>query len=222
LNLSTHKKTEVDLRVAQELKNNQDFIYQTNQSLQSLSQGIISLSLQFEKSKGKLESDHKALQIKFENLEKKVLEECDETGYLIADYAKAIIDLTEDLTKKFEDVYKTLTSIEDHKNLACKVEDQILSIEKKTLIDRSYTQSAFILLKAQLDEQNSSIRKDLEPKIPEVDPIQKAFDERFKPIQTDINGFIKEVGLLKKAVTYAEKKFENIYTLIERLKEGKK
>jgi hypothetical protein len=37
----------------------------------------------------------------------------------------------------------------------------------------------------------------------------------------DFDGLVKEIAILKKAVAYDQKKFENVYTLIERLKAGK-
>lgn len=222
MNLSTPKRSEVELRVAQELKNNQEFIYQTNQALQNLKQGITSLTLQHETIKSKLESDHKSLHIKFENLEKKVIVESDSTGHLIADYATALIDLTRELGKKFDQVFSTFASMDQVQSLSRVIEQEIEGLEKQITGERTYVDSQITSLRCQLDAQNFSIRADLEPKVPEVDPIQKALNERLNPIQIDFAGLIKEIELLKRAVKYGEKKFENIYTLIERLKEGKK
>lgn len=222
MNLSTHKRSEVDLRVAQELKNNQQFIYETNQALQKSSQGLISLSLQHEKFKAKLESDLKTLQIKFENLEKKVIEESDSTGHLIADYATALIDLTRELGHKFDQVFAAYASISQVNALSRVIENELDGLQKQFAGERAYVDSQVTSLRCQLDAQNFSIRHDLAPIVPEVDPIHKALDERLNPMQIDFAGVIKEIAILKKAVAYGEKKFENVYTLIERLKEGKK
>ena len=92
---------------------------------------------------------------------------------------------------------------------------------KQTLKTDNITQS-FGNLQGQLKQDIEKLRKALTPIVPEVDPVDTKLDERFKVFKVDFDGLVKEITLLKKAVFYDQKKFENVYTLIERLKEGKK
>ena len=66
----------------------------------------------------------------------------------------------------------------------------------------------------------SQAKKELTPVEPEIDPVQQMIDERFNVFKIDFDGLVRELAILKRAVAYDEKKFENIYTLIERLKGG--
>lgn len=219
LNLSTPKRSEIELRVAQELRNNQQFIYQTNQSIQDITRQIDSESLDNSMTKAKLESDHKRLEIKFENLEKKVLEECDSTCHQIADFATALIDLTNELVKKFSDVYETYASVKQVEDLSQRLEKEVASLQTKIFYERGHVDSAINLLKGELDAQNSSIREDFKPIVPEVDPIQEAVDERLNPLEIDFKGLVKEIELLKRSAKYNDKRYEQLLTLIERSKE---
>lgn len=58
--------------------------------------------------------------------------------------------------------------------------------------------------------------------MPEIDPVQVKIDEVKKVVKVDLDGVAKEIFLMKKAIVYEQKKIENIYTLIERIKAGKK
>ena len=46
-------------------------------------------------------------------------------------------------------------------------------------------------------------------------------EEAFQILNVNYSGILKEISLIKKDISYSQKKFENIYTLIERLKEQK-
>jgi hypothetical protein len=40
-------------------------------------------------------------------------------------------------------------------------------------------------------------------------------EDKFQDFKVDFDGLVKEIALIKKAVAYDQKKFENVYTLIE-------
>jgi hypothetical protein len=64
------------------------------------------------------------------------------------------------------------------------------------------------------------LRKEM-PDMPDISPLTKKIDETLACFKVDFDGVLKELQMVKKSVAYGEKKFENIYTLIERLKADK-
>jgi hypothetical protein len=76
-------------------------------------------------------------------------------------------------------------------------------------------------LQGQTQESLKALKEELTPKPPDIDPIKAQLDERFKVWQVDFDGLIREIVLLKKTIHYDQKKFEHIYTLIERIQAGK-
>jgi hypothetical protein len=216
-----HKKSEVDLRVAQELKNNRDFIYQTNQYLQSLSQGIVSLSLQHESVIAKSESDKKSTLIEFEkicdkvdrklhqidqrmgDLESKNIKDIDNLKYIINEMMKSFV-VREQFSEQITDVNYRVK----------KISDNVTQFIDSTIISNAQ-------IYAHIKSEIKKVKVDLTPIVPEVDPVKKAIDERFDVFKVDFEGLAREIAILKKAIAYDEKRFENIYTLIQRLKAEK-
>ncbi len=220
MNLSMHKKSEVDLRVAQELKNNQDFIYQTNQALQGLSQSIIALSLQNEKLHAQFESDKKSMHIILENfmsdmderhaMFSKHMSDKEQRMVLILSKVQGQLDAfrtqmvcAKDVDEKFETVAGLIKSFE-------------ASLQKLT----GFTTNSISMLHGNISSEISQVRKDLTPDPDAIHPLKAQVEDLLNSMRVDFQGLIRELALIKKDVAYGEKKFENIYTLIERLKSG--
>jgi hypothetical protein len=221
LKTSTLKqRSEVDVRVAQELKNDKDFKYETNQSLQTLARGISALSEKHDKVQANSHSDRKALLIEFENLRESVLDSMKEMDQRLGDVETKmfeVLDSFTDLREEYELRYLTKQEFYDAFVPEVKALDDI---QQKMIKDKDYFNFALSTLKNQFKQDIQVVKEDLTPKIPEVDPIKAQLDERFKVFKVDFDGLVREIGFLKKAVAYDQKKFEHIYTLIERLKEG--
>lgn len=222
LNLSTHKKSEVELRVAQELKNNQDFIYDTNQSLQNLSTSLIALSLQDEKLRTMFESDKKSKEIAYENM-------VAEVSNKVSAQEKRMSNFEHNIVKLLQETQGRMKLIED--NMVCHdVLDQKIieiaewlgslevSLEKlknlvtssntrfENMIVHDFNQLRLLIPKEDVDSKN----------------VKTEVEELLKSMRVDFEGLVREISLVKKALAYDDKKFENIYTLIERLKAGQK
>jgi hypothetical protein len=215
-----YKKSEVDLRVAQELKNNQDFIYQTNQTLQGLSHGLVALSLQHERVIAKFDSEKKDILIDFENI-------CDKVNKSLHEINQRIGDLESKYNKDIEDIKFVLNTAIQNCITQEVFNNEIRlgsisfnkldsTINKHINESRSNNQHIHSTIKSEIQK----VREDLTPIIPEVDPVKKAIQEVFEVFKVDFDGLVREISILKKAVAYDEKKFENVYTLINRLKES--
>lgn len=221
LNFSTHKKSEVDLRVAQELKNNQDFIYQTNQSLQDLKISLNDVKLQHQKLIDKSGSDRKYLEIEFQNLEEGVLKNINhclsKVNELDGSLNRLVISLGRDYKKISEEMSLISKRLYEHNEELLK--QKHLEKEIQDLNDR--LDRDIFSVKSSTHLHISSLREDLYKQIPKVDLTKEQLEDRLEIVYGDLAGLVREIELLKKSTNYNEKKFENIYTLINRLKEGK-
>ncbi len=221
LNSSTHKKSEVDLRVAQELKNNQDFIYQTNQSLQDLKKGLDAVVLQHQKLLDKSGSDNKDVEIRLENFEEEVVKSinhCLSKVNNITDYVNVLCKSIDVNYKKIsEQIYlisERLANQEEQLSICTEIEKSIENLSNR--LDQD-----IFSVKSLIQHHTSSLRDDLCKQIPKIDLTKEQLEECLKTVYVDFAGLVREIELLKKSTNYSEKKFENIYTLINRSKEGK-
>jgi len=220
LNLSTHKKSEVELRVAQELKNNKDFIYQTNQALQNLSNDIRDLTLNQKKLEAKLGSEHKDLLITFENLREWILSHHNNVTHRIA--------LVE---SKIEANLNEFSELKQHADLNFVTHEQYVQdlldnsyrvddVEDELKLLEGYFNSTVTHIKHKITQSIEDVTVTLTPVKPDVDPLQIKFDQAFANLKIDMQGFVKELALVKQDIKYDNKKFEYIITRLERLKQG--
>jgi chromosome segregation ATPase len=218
----THKeRSEVDIRIAQEIKNHKDWMHNTNQYINSLSEKVINLSLLHESSSSNRASEHKSLMIAFENLNENVNNLFKDLGHRIdkceAELLRVVYKLRDINTEmscncmkkpELDIALHTLGSLVASQNL------------KQSLKNDALNQS-LQQLQGQTQESLKALKEELTPKPPDIDPIKAQLDERFKVWQVDFDGLIREIVLLKKTIHYDQKKFEHIYTLIERIQAGK-
>lgn len=206
------------MRVAQELKNNQDFMNQTNQKLNSLSDGLIALTITHDKAIGNGGSNHKALEIQFQNLKEfidksliRIHKRLDEVEIK----TNKVLEEFSDLRNEVEDEYITTKIYDvDFHNLIISIDQ----IKKDILTKQDYFNISLNTIKSMLRQEIEKTKEELKPKVLDIDPVNQKITERLGPFRVDYEGLKREIELLKSAVSYDQKKFENIYTLIERLK----
>ena len=195
----THKdRSELEIRVAQEIKNHQDWMYEVGQSINLLKEKFVSLSQQQDSLAAGNANDHKSLLIAFENLKesvhKKFTDLVDRIGVvesnlynLAANFRSLKEDVSEDFIKKesFEEALSNLESV---------VVSHHLTHTLKNDNFNQYLQQ----LKGQAIQDLEKLRQDLAPKPSQFDPIKEQVDERFKTWKIDFDGLVKEIALLKK------------------------
>ena len=221
MNLSTHKKSEVDLRVAQELKNHKDFMHETNQAIQNLNFAIVNLSVQHEKLTNSLNSRLKDTEIKFENLE----EACKKN---LNEYAQKYSNFDKNFTSKINEIQSNMDAIDKHcvcqdtftENID-KLTDKVEAFQKAFDSLYSYVDTSLGCIHGKIAHEIQKTKQELTIPPQEFDPIKERVDAMLKTLHVDCEGLIKEIALLKKSAHYTEKRFENIYTLINRLKADK-
>lgn len=216
-----NQRSEVDIRVAQELKNHQEFVYQTNQSLQNLSTSIVSLSLLIEKNRSQLFSEKKSLEIGFENLKKEVLDRLDQFLKRMGDLESKFIEVQEKLADDQEEFSKDYMTKESYFQAFYPALQKLQEIDNKVEKKNSYIESEISRINGLFENKVENVRKEI-PSVEEFKPLRKEMKELFQNFKIDFKGLIQEIAVLKKTSAYDQKKFENIYTLIDRLKAGNK
>ncbi len=214
-----NSRSEVDIRIAQELKNHNDWMYDTNQSIQALKKSHEAIDNQNEKLVAKSESQVNAVMIQFENFKNEMASTQKANHERFSKLEKTVLDSFIQLKKVAEIVKEDFVTKEEFSDSIKDKSKQIISIENHISNRDEYIDSMFNRIKSQFNCSLEALRMDLTRVIPEIDPVKKKMDEQFAIFKVDFDGLVQEINLLKKADAYDQKKFENIYTLIERLKE---
>lgn len=217
--LSTPKTPE-EIRTHAEKKEYQDFVYYTNQMLNKLSEGIVALSLQHEKMFSKHMSLHKNLEIGFEEHMSDMNQKIGRAFCNIDDFRADLGQIQGEVKEHLNTSNRFFVTKQD----LAKMVDYIYHQQK--LMDDSFTslknfvESKLGLMNGIVEEKISNSKQELLKAMPSIDPIREEFKVRIETFYIDFAGLVKEIALLKEAIKYGDKKFENLYTLIERLKKG--
>jgi hypothetical protein len=210
----------VDIRVAQELKNDKDFKYSIGQSVQKLENSINALHKIHEQNVATSHSDRKAVLIQFENLKESVMAIIKDMNNRLRDTETKMFEVLDSFNEMQEEVITKYLTKQEFLDVHIPQVNKLNSIHR-WISDRDNTIGfELATMKDRFKQDLEALKRDLTPIVPEKDPIQHALDERFKVLKVDFDGLIKEIELLKRAVAYDQKRFENVYTLIERLKGG--
>lgn len=219
--MSTHKRSEVDIRVAQEIKNHQDIVYHLGQRLQVLENKLVALSSQNEKLKNELEIVRLNAAEELEDFKGWML---DSHGLVVARLGdvKTILDKLQNKILQFDKAIKNdLASKQEVSKSSDFIDEKITYLHSVVSTNYRMALREVRVHYDQLVAQINEAKEELKPKPPLGDPIQDKIEDNLKTVRVDFEGLKQEIALLKQAMAYDQKKFEYILTRIERLKEGK-
>ena len=166
-------------------------------------------------------SDRKEVLIAFENLKDSVDRIQKEVNRRVGDAEKKLFEILDQFNDLKEEVSLHYLSKKDYEESISKIERTVSANHLHNTLKNDGFYHNLTQLQAKATEDLRLLREELTPKQPEIDPIKSQLDERMAVWKVDFDGLVREIAFLKKAVAYDQKKFENVYTLIERLKEGK-
>lgn len=211
-------RSEVDIRVAQEIKNHKDLLYEAHQKINALNEGVISLSLAHEKSRNEFSRQAQSVLISFENLRQSVDDVLKQVGKRLGDAESKLFEILDEFNELKEEVAISQIDKEQFESLFDEIENRIVANHLKQAQKNDSLNNCVQNLQQKATEDLRTLREELAPKEPEIK--KEDLEKKFDVWRVDFDGLVKEIAILKKAVAYDQKKFENVYTLIERLKEG--
>lgn len=205
---------ECQLRLSQELKNYQTEIYQMKQSIEQLKAMVLSLAKKQDDQMAKMQTQYKASEVLNEHFTEYVKEEVKECKHVLDGYrnelqkvsglAREAIDQSFNYTDRyaFYDHQKAVVQAFQDKQ----VQIESIKVELNQMCNR-YTR---------MECANNTAMNHLESQIPNLQPLRDYVDQNIKENSINMAGLVREIEICKNRISYGDKKFENIYTLLER------
>ncbi len=215
------KRSAKEIKEIQSEKNNNEFIYQTNQSINSLKDSITSLSLQFEKERGERGSQLQELRIQVENH--------------VEDSTKKMMGIFNEIEMFRSQIYKFgfyLNSIESQiSEIKYSVERTDRDIEhcREEILEQGKDADRVINgfknvsddYQRRLVNACEVLRTELKVVKPKLDPLEVKLNEQINIMKVDHQGIYKDIHLMKRSIDYSEKKIEAIFDKIGMKSAGK-
>lgn len=210
-----------ELVVQQEIKNFQDSHNSVLQSIRDLAEEIALVKRDFLQCKAALHSEIGYLKsdFKINNDE-------------LCDLAKAFISSVNDQKQINLDVDRDLTALSNtctRYDMAFdaqeKVNFELLHLINKDHENTKATHSNILTSLVQMELKNSKeiekAKEDMEACPTKNNLVKEELEQKINMQNVDLEGLLKEIRIIGRAVLVTEKKIENIYTLIERMKKPK-
>jgi len=193
-------------------------MYEIRQAIRDLKEGLAALAVIHERDMVKVDNNYKSILISFKNLEEKVTKKLDNFFQRIGDIESKCMKLQLDYVDKLFNFSKNYVTREEYLKSCSSQEEKFKELNEKLNKKSDFLDTQFISLKSHIRDQVDIVRKEI-PSVQEFKPLKKDMEDGFQTLKIDFLGLVKEIALIKKTLAYDQKKFENIYTLIDRLKE---
>lgn len=173
-----------------------------------------------EKGQTRFFGQKQELQIAFDNLKDDVTNQLKEFSKRIGDVETRCQEILKNHEDSLDDFSKDYLTKESFVGAFYPAMQKMDNLSTEVNKKNSYMETEFSRVRSHINDQVEGVKKEI-PSVEEFKPLKGEMNESFQSMAIDFKGLVKEIALLKKAVAYDQKKFENVYTLIERLKEGK-
>lgn len=213
-------KTKEEIEILSKEKQYNDFVHYTNQTLNKLNEGVVALGIQHERMFNKHQSLHNNLSIDFENHLSEVGLKIGRAFTCIDEFRSDLGEIQTDVKQHLRTVNRDYVTKEDMDRMAGYIAHQQRLLDSSFQDLKHFVENSLNTLKGSVEETIKTTAEEVRKDIPSVDPVKELFDRKLAAFYEDFTGLVTEIARLKEAVKYGEKKFENIYTLIERLQKG--
>jgi len=212
------ERSEIDMRVAQELKNNRDFIYETNQSIQNLTVALVTLKrdlLDHKADVGRAStSDHIAIELldkKLQDKHSKLLARMDTYGDLVE---ACVFNVDDYITSNNESHVSNKTYNANIKNITDSIE--LLKVELSRT--RSLISSECNCVSNECKSSMRSFKQEILDKPSEIQPMQQLLDTRMSEFNGNFSGVRDELANMKHDMFIMEKHIEELFNKFARMK----
>lgn len=212
------ERSEIDMRVAQELKNNRDFIYQTNQSIQNLTVTLVNLKIDLLDHRAQMDrastSDHIALELLDKRLQDKhsrLLARMDTYGDLVE---ACVLNVDDYIASNNESHVSNKTYNANIKNVTDSIE--LLKIELTRT--RSLISSECNRVSNECKSCMCSLKQEILDKPSEVQPMQQLLDTRMSEFNGNFSGVMDELANMKHDMFLMQKHIEELFNKFKRMK----
>jgi hypothetical protein len=209
---------EIDQRVAQEIKNHKEAVYGINLAVQEINRALFVFGKRQEEHKAYVDCKCKQLEIKFDNQEMGITQEQRSCFRILDGYQQQINEQNKSIDRIVSYIDLECVDKKQFNHFEAYIGTRLSQLEASLESLQKKLQSEFILIHGRMDSAVAQAKQEMKEHIPSLDPLKDYIQARQKECQTDIEGFRREIEILKRTLRYADKKFENVYTLLDRLK----
>jgi len=207
-----------ELVVQQEIKNHQDAVYSNNQSLNEIKVKIEEMSNQSLENYALISSQQKYLEIEIDKIKDFIKIISQKLESHVCDQR----NLNERNSIEYQDVVETL---EKRLRLEVNFFDRLREVENQNHNVLQSNAKSIKTVENNLESWHSRFLRDVSKFKEEIYSMPTGLEadledmaEKIAANYIDVEGIMREINVFKKSTYIVEKKLENIYTLIERMK----
>lgn len=211
-----------ELLVQQEIKNYNDSLLSINLSINATNDQLKGLSDKNNKDLAVFLSHVKRLDIEIEKLKLAFSDLVSELASQFSDLSVDLIQRAASLEEKVKDLKNIYLNKKEFDETFKEYSQKLSNLEEmfNSKISNCCSETARAEFRCKADLQ--SLRKEISDKPSEAQEVKRYLEHKIEISAINNHGLVREVEVCKKTSFVIEKKIENLYTLIERLKSCRK
>lgn len=221
MKFSTERQAEIDRRVAQELKNNQDFIYTTNQWLQKLDLALQKMKSELQEHASDVGNKLKAQDIFIENLSdstKAHKKSCDRDLDEYRCQMAFCMSFVQESIKRSDERFQVL---EECTRAILELKDRVVGLAKEVdRIDQLIHHEA-LRLSQKITAQSDALKNEILNLPSEIPSLKQLISDKVGVFHVDFQGIVRELEIIKKKAFISSKYIEDLYDKLGKSKEVK-
>ncbi len=210
-----------ELVVQQEIKNHQDSVSSIHQANLDLVKRIENIEINLSNKNAALESKNKSLEIEIDLLKSNFVRCSKNVESKLNDLSSSNNDYAKKLEITYQNSLDSKDEIELIINFIYSFEKVIKDLEAHVIGSKLIIDSSFDILDVKFRSEFNNFKNEVLNLPNDNEKIRKEFEEKIDSHRIDVAGIMKEIVVFKKSTMIVEKQIENIYTLIQRLKDNK-
>ena len=196
-------------------------MYNTGQKIDGLKHASVILSNRFDKLLSECGSNHTKLNSEFEELKKWVEESIYTLVQKIGNCESQINAQNKTIIEALKKTSDLFIEKEEFYPVVDEIQRELKSFHEKSQSNFDYFNFAVEQARSQANQNIEDLKIKIDLKPDDFDPIKSEINECLRSWMNEFVGLSQEIAILKQALAYDQKKFENIYTQLDRLKAGK-
>lgn len=210
-----------ELIVQQEIRNHNASILATNQSINEMKSQIEDIKRKFSENFAKQEHGIRKITQEFLLLEKFVEGKDIKLASQMHSLDKNINLYRKDTESKFDTLEANFVEVEDFNEFKLLVQQEMNALKEELNSQREFIHASLFKIYKDMNRIMEDFLKDIENRPNELWDVKKELEGKIASCSIDSQGILKEMKVHKKTVFIMEKKIEDLYDIIKRLKQEK-
>lgn len=207
-----------ELIVKQEITNHNASILATNKAINEMREQVTSLTQEFSRHTARNDAWFKQTQEEFLRLERSLEKKIQKNSIDIEGLKKKTDSSNDFIWAEIDSLEAKLLDLDEFQEYKDSMKMELAEVHNHVKSQNEYIKAALYKIRTDLEKTTNAFIKEIRERPDHLWDVKQELEKKIEATVIDSMGVLKELQVHKKDAFIMEKKLENIYSLIEKLK----